>query len=134
MRNRQNQITTTVRITFSTKIAPIKVGTEETGYYNVEPSFYLRRFSESRSNSESVPSVGPSVRSSTRLSVRLSATLLGCLVCVICNSNSFHSFIFKLFLMIVHTLKMCTSYFNIFLFLGVLNLDSLSVMRSGCQV
>ena len=32
MRNRQNQITTTVRITFSTKGAPIKVGTEETGY------------------------------------------------------------------------------------------------------
>ena len=32
MRNRQNQITTTVRITFSTKSAPIKVGTEETGY------------------------------------------------------------------------------------------------------
>ena len=63
MRNRQNQITTTVRITFSTKIAPIKVGTEETGYYNVEPSFYLRRFSESRSNSESAPSVGPSLRS-----------------------------------------------------------------------
>ena len=32
MRNRQNKITTTVRITFSTKSAPIKVGTEETGY------------------------------------------------------------------------------------------------------
>ena len=44
-------------------------------------------------------------------SVSLSATLMGCLVCVICNSNSFHSFIFKLCLMIVHTLKMCTSYF-----------------------
>ena len=40
MRNRQNQITNTVRITFSTKIAPIKVGTEETGYYNVEPIFF----------------------------------------------------------------------------------------------
>ena len=35
----------------------------------------------------------------------------GCLVCVICNSNSFHSFIFKLGIMIVHTLKLCTSYF-----------------------
>ena len=28
MRNRQNQITTTVRITFSTTIAPIRVGTK----------------------------------------------------------------------------------------------------------
>ena len=53
----------------------------------------------------------PSVGLFVRLFVRLSATLLGCLVCVICNSNSFHSFIFKLYLMIVHTLKMCTSYF-----------------------
>ena len=33
----------------------------------------------------------------------------GCLVCVICNSNSIHSFIFILYIMIVHTLKMCTS-------------------------
>ena len=34
-----------------------------------------------------------------------------CLVCVICtcNSNSFHSFIIKLCIMIAHTLKMCTS-------------------------
>ena len=48
--------------------------------------FYLRRFSESRSGSGSTPSV--------RLSVYL------CLVCVICNSNSFYSFIFKLFLVI----------------------------------
>ena len=45
------------------------------------------------------------------MSVRLCATLLGCLVCVICNSNSFYSLIFKLCLMIVHTLKKCTSYF-----------------------
>ena len=29
-------------------------------------------------------------------------------LCVICNSNIFHSFIFKLCIMIVHTLKMCT--------------------------
>ena len=36
--------------------------------------------------------------------------LRGCLACVICNSNSIHSFIFKLHTMIVHTLKMCTSY------------------------
>ena len=35
----------------------------------------------------------------------------GCLACVICNSNSIHSFIFKLCIMIVHTLKMYTSYF-----------------------
>ena len=42
------------------------------------------------------PSVCPFVCSSVRPSVRLSATLLGCLVCVICNSNSFHTFIFKL--------------------------------------
>ena len=69
--------------------------------------FYLRRFSESRSSSGSTPSVRLSVRSS----VRPFATLFGCLVCVICNSNSFHSFIFKLCLMIVQTTKMCTSYF-----------------------
>ena len=37
--------------------------------------------------------------------------LRGCLVCVICNSNSIYSFIFKLCIMIVHTLKICTSYF-----------------------
>ena len=37
--------------------------------------------------------------------------LWGCLVCVICNSKSFHSFLFKLCLMIVHILKMCTFYF-----------------------
>ena len=61
--------------------------------------FYLRHFSESRSSSGSTPSIRPFVR----LFVRLSATLLWCLVCVICNSNSFHSFIFKLCLMIVHT-------------------------------
>ena len=40
-----------------------------------------------------------------------SEMLRGCLVCVICNSNSIHSFIFKLCIMIVHTLKMCTSFF-----------------------
>ena len=34
-----------------------------------------------------------------------------CLVCVFCNSKKFLSFIFKLCIMIVHTLKMCTSYF-----------------------
>ena len=43
--------------------------------------------------------------------VCLFATLLGCLVCVICNSKSFHSLLFKLCITIVHILKMCTSYF-----------------------
>ena len=31
-----------------------------------------------------------------------------CNLCVICNLNRFHSFIFKFCIMIVHTLKMCT--------------------------
>ena len=31
-----------------------------------------------------------------------------CNLCVICNLNRFHSFVFKLFIMIVPTLKMCT--------------------------
>ena len=48
-----------------------------------------------------------------------SEMLRGCLVCVICNSSSFHSFIFKLCIMIVHTLNMYTLYLctfdNIFL-------------------
>ena len=44
--------------------------------------FYLRRLSESRSSTRSTPPLG--------LSICLSATLLGCLVCVICNSKSFH--------------------------------------------
>ena len=35
----------------------------------------------------------------------------GCLFCVICNSVTLHSFFFKLCLIIVHTLKMCTFYF-----------------------
>ena len=38
-------------------------------------------------------------------------TPLGCLVCVICRSEIFHSFILKHNIMIVHTLKMCTFYF-----------------------
>ena len=40
-----------------------------------------------------------------------SKILRGCLVCVICYSNNFHSLIFKLCIMIVYTLNMCTSYF-----------------------
>ena len=73
-------------------------------------------------------------------SVRRSATLLKCLVCVICNSKSFHSFSFKLCIMIVQILKMCTSYFVhiswIFSqFWRVLNLDIfLSKMLRGCLV
>ena len=34
-----------------------------------------------------------------------SEMLRECLVCVICNSNSIHSFIFILYTMVVHTLK-----------------------------
>ena len=48
-----------------------------------------------------------------------SEMLRGCLVCVICNSSSYHSFIFKLYIMIVHSLNMYTLYLytfdNIFL-------------------
>ena len=40
-----------------------------------------------------------------------SKMLRGGLVCAICNSKSFHSFLFKLCIMIVHILKMCTFYF-----------------------
>ena len=85
------------------------------------------------------PSGGLTVRSFVCLFVRPSvcpsATLLGCLVCVICNSNSFHSFSFKLCLMIVHTLKMCTFYFvhNWYIFshfLRVLNLDIFSIRNA----
>ena len=63
--------------------------------------FYLRRFSYSRSSSGSTLSVRPASR--------LSATLYGYQVCVICNSKSFHSFLFQLCLF--HMLKMCTFYF-----------------------
>ena len=35
---------------------------------------------------------------------------MGCLVCVICNSNSIHTFIFKFCIIIVHVLKMYISY------------------------
>ena len=40
-----------------------------------------------------------------------SELLSECLVCVICNSKSIHSDIFKLYIMMVYTLKMCTFYF-----------------------
>ena len=70
------------------------------------------------------------------LSVRPSATLLGCLACVICNPNSFHSFKFKLCIMIVHSLKMfislflCTCHDYIFSFLGVMNIE---IFLSKCN-
>ena len=41
----------------------------------------------------------------------LSEMRRGCQVCVICNSNSFHSFIFKLCIMINYTVKVCIFYF-----------------------
>ena len=40
-----------------------------------------------------------------------SEMLKGSLVCVLCDSNSFHSFVFKLCIMIIHILKICTSQF-----------------------
>ena len=43
-------------------------------------NFYVQRFSESRSSSGSTPSVP------------LTPTILGCLVCVICNSNIYSNF------------------------------------------
>ena len=64
----------------------LSLHTPTTPGWGQKVKFYLRRLSESRSGSGSTPSV--------HLSVCL------CLVCVICNSNSFHSFIFKLFLVI----------------------------------
>ena len=43
------------------------------------------------------------------LGIITSTPPLECLHCLfVCNSNIFHSFIFKLCIMIVHTLKMCT--------------------------
>ena len=65
--------------------------------------------------------LGPSLRmqkqirvpplGSVRPSVHPFAILLGRLVFVICNSKSFHSFLLKLCIVIVHISKMCTSYF-----------------------
>ena len=61
-------------------------------------NFYLPCFSESRSSNGSTLSVCPS------------AILLGCLVCVISISKSFHSFLLKNCIMIIHILKMCALY------------------------
>ena len=46
------------------------------------------------------------------LSIRTFHTPTGYLVCVICSCNSFQ--LFKLFTVIVHTLKICTSYLDRF--------------------
>ena len=46
---------------------------------------------------------------SVNLDIIMSTPPFGCIHCVICSSNRFHSFIFKLSIMIVHTLKTCTS-------------------------
>ena len=95
--------------------------------------FYLRRLSESRYSSGSTLSI--------RLFIR---KLLGCLVCVICSSKSFHFFLLKLCIMIVHILKTCTYYFAhisrlFFLFFwGLLNSDifSLKMLRGDlvCEI
>ena len=55
------------------------------------------------------------------LDILPSEVLRVCLVCVICNSNSNHSVIFKICIMNAHTLNMCTFYFvNLFHFFLVL--------------
>ena len=63
----------------------------------------------------------------------------GCLVCVICNSNCIHSFIFKICIVIVNTLKMCTYSFMYILQIffrapigALLFLACLSVFPSVC--
>ena len=53
-----------------------------------------------------------------------SEMLRGCLVGVICNSSSFHSFIFKLCIMIVYTLNMYTLIFaHLVIYFWVFNLE-----------
>ena len=94
--------------------------------------FYLRRFNESRSSNGSTPSIHPSAR----LSVR---NTFGCLAGVICNNNSFHSFISNLCIMISYTLKVCIFYLvqsSCFLlhFLGSLTLSFFCKMFRGCLV
>ena len=75
------------------------------------------------------------------LDIFSSEMLRGCLVCVIviCNSYSIHSCTFILYLMIVHTLKMCAFYFvhiSFFFsnFLRVLNLDIVKGVPSLCNL
>ena len=79
-----------IKLVFKTKVFWFEPSLEK------QKSFYLRRFSESRSSSGSTPSV---------------RNTLGCQVCVICTSKSYDPFLFKLCLMIGHILKVCTSYF-----------------------
>ena len=96
-------------------------------FFVTSSAFCLRRFSESGSSSGSTPSVR-----------RPSATLYGCQVCVICNSKCFHSFVFKLCLMIVHILKMCIFYlctFHFFLIFDGFELRHFSIkIAEGCLV
>ena len=56
----------------------------------------------------------------------------GCLVCVICTSNNFYSIIFKLCIMIVHTLKMYTFIEDVQLsyLLRLLDMDILSIRNA----
>ena len=56
------------------------------------------------------------------------------LVCVICNSKCFHSLIFKLCIMTVLALRMCSPFYvnliDKFLFLGLINLDIFSIRHA----
>ena len=56
----------------------------------------------------------------------------GCLVCVICTSNNFYSIIFKLCIMIVHTLKVYTFIEDVQLsyLLWLLDMDILSIRNA----
>ena len=82
-------------------------------------TFYLRCFSKRRSSSGFTRSVLPST------------TLFGCLICVICNSKSFHSFLFKLCIMLVLILKICAHFMNIFSFLRGVELRHFFCPKDG---
>ena len=98
-------------------------------------NFHLRRFSQSRSSSGSTPSIHPSIHppflwTFDKCYLILRAVelrqfpyemLRGYLVCVICNSSSFHSSIFILCIMIVRTMNMYSLSFCTFdkIFLSV---------------
>ena len=98
-----------------------------------------RRFS-SGSTPSICPSVHPSVHNTFGVPSLCNPIFEGCwtetlflfkmfrwrLACVVCNSKTFHFFIFKLYIMILHTMKMCTFYTMhidkyYFHFWGVLN-------------
>ena len=72
------------------------------------------------------------------LDIFSSEMLRGCLVCVICNSNSIHSFVFIPNIMIVHTLKMCTFHFvhisYFFYLLTIVELRHFSIRKAECLV